>query len=100
MSDWPSWQHRSKAIRVPSGDHAGWPSIQSFVVRRCSPVPSAFTTYSSGNASGFDRTNAIRAPSGDHVGLVSEALFQGLVTWWGNEPPGPMTQMWNPPKYP
>ena len=41
-SDVPFSQHRSNTTLVPSGDHDGLASINAFVVRRFTPVPSAF----------------------------------------------------------
>ena len=61
-------QQRSNTRRVPSGDQDGFPSICALFVRRVTPEPSAFITYSSGNPPSRSDTKAIRDPSGDQTG--------------------------------
>ena len=63
---WFPFRSLEKAILAPSGDHAGSVSIAGLFVRRSSPLPSAFITYTSELPS-RTLTNAIRVPSGDQA---------------------------------
>src|SRR4029450_4079119 len=74
---------RAKAIRDPSGDHAGPRSVPSTsgppsVMRRV-PVPSAFTTQMPAPPS-RNLTKAILDPSGDQAGSVSPGTDGSLVS--------------------
>jgi hypothetical protein len=68
-----------KAIRVPSGDHAGSESDAVLLVRFRWPVPDDLITNTSLFPVRFD-VKAIRVPSGDHAGRESEAgLFDRSI---------------------
>ena len=75
MSALPPLQQRSNAIRVPSGDQDGFPSIWSPCVRRFIAFPSGATAKICGNPPGRVLENAIRVPSGDHDGDRSSAVL-------------------------
>src|ERR671931_904717 len=89
---------RAKAMRLPSGDHAGARSEASTPgpasVMRWRPVPSAFTTYSLARPSA-NLTKAILDAFGDHAGSVSPGsevsrvapVPSGFMTY--SPPPGP-----------
>ncbi len=61
-------------MRRPSGDQAGDESTASLWVRRVTPEPSAFITYTSKFPSRSEE-NAMRRPSGDQSGPESKASW-------------------------
>src|SRR5436309_1881779 len=67
MSSFPASTRQSKAIELPSGDHAGLPWKPTPVVRRTTFEPSGCMTYSSGAPLRVEE-KAIFNPSGDQAG--------------------------------